>query len=129
MRSGTRALTDVTGFGLAGHLTEVHRASGCGFALRLSDVPLFTGVARLFEEVQSSLQNANELALNDFTLSGSLLPSDARLKALADPQTSGGLLAAVPADRAAACLGILESAGYAAADIGEFVENSWTIEA
>lgn len=127
--AGAHALTDVTGFGLAGHLGEVLRASAAGVTLRLRDIPLFTGVTDLFDNTQSSLQQANELALQDFELRSGIQPDDPRLRALADPQTSGGLLAAVPAAQASNCLQNLAAAGYAAADIGEVqVPGHWVIE-
>jgi len=122
------ALTDVTGFGLAGHLGEMLRASGVGVVVDLGCVPLLSGVERLLGQLQSSLQQANELALADYQLRGALLPDDVRLRALADPQTAGGLLAAVPAEHAASCLQRLQAAGFEAAEIGRIVDTGWVIQ-
>ncbi len=129
INADAHALTDVTGFGLAGHLGEVLRASNAGVRLQLADVPLFEGAAELLTATQSSLQQANELALHDYMLQGSIKPNDSRLRALADPQTSGGLLAAVPPAQAPACLQALLAAGYSAADIGVVqTPGEWVIE-
>ena len=119
------AMTDVTGFGVAGHLGEMLRAADVGAELNLAEVPLLRGAADLIGSLSSSLQAANELALADFTLKG-VQPDDARLRLLADPQTSGGLLAAVP--DADACLADLAAAGFTARDIGEVTApGDWQI--
>jgi selenophosphate synthase len=68
-RHGVRALTDVTGFGLIGHLGEMLRASQCGVELRLAEIPILTGGLQLARQgVRSSIQRANAQALNDFTI-------------------------------------------------------------
>ena len=69
--------------------------------------------------IASSLQAANALALADFTLAADLDPE--RLALLSDPQTSGGLLASVPARQADACLKALQAQQIDAAKIGEVV--------
>jgi selenide,water dikinase len=124
---GASALTDVTGFGLAGHLGEMLRAANLGVALEIDQVPLFPGVEGMFDDVQSSLQQANELALQDFELRNGHSFGDAKIRALADPQTSGGLLAAIPSERAVSCVQALRDAGYLAADIGQLQDNTWVI--
>jgi selenide, water dikinase len=119
VEAGVSAMTDITGFGLAGHLGEMLRASGQGVCLDLAKIPVFDGVHRLFDEVQSSLQQANELALQDYELQGALKFADPRIRVLADPQTSGALLASVPVASAAGCVQALRRLGYTAADVGE----------
>jgi selenide,water dikinase len=127
-RHQVHALTDVTGFGLVGHLGEMLRASGCGAVLHAERVPLLDGVLELIQQVRSSLQNANELALHDFELRGRA-PIDPRVRALADPQTSGGMLAAVPKDSADACVAACNAAGYVAAIVGEITAaDQWLID-
>lgn len=109
---GATACTDVTGFGLAGHLSEMTRASGVAARLQLHAVPMVpTAVALMDAGMQSSLQPNNERALEDFVLHG-CGPGDARLRMLADPQTAGGLLAGVPADAASGCVAALQAEGY-----------------
>ncbi|MEZ5557480.1 MAG: selenide, water dikinase SelD [Pseudomonadales bacterium] len=116
------ALTDVTGFGLIGHLAEMLRAGGVRAQLRAGAVPALPGAARLLAAgVASSLQSNNELALQDFELHG-VLPADPRVRLLADPQTSGGLLAGVAAARADACVAELRALGFDAAVIGTVVD-------
>ena len=119
-RHQVAALTDVTGFGLLGHLGEMVRASGVGVQLNVSKVPIFQGaLAQLQAGVHSSLQKSNEAVLWDFAVNLDDLDASARAHAavLVDPQTSGGLLAAVPAECAAACIADLMAAGYTASTI------------
>jgi selenide, water dikinase len=116
------ACTDVSGFGLAGHLTEMTQASGVTASLVLDAVPLYEGAAALAAQgIGSSLLPEN-LKL------GVLIPTDgverARFELLFDPQTAGGLLAGVPAERAAACLAALEAGGVAAVEIGSVLPRA-----
>lgn len=127
------ACTDVTGFGLVGHLGEMVRASGrdgspVGVELWADRVPRLHGaLAALDAGVASSLQANNEQALLDFELRG-VAPNAATVRILADPQTSGGLLAAVPADSARDCVVALRQAGYPrAAVIGRVVAGDSSI--
>ena len=117
---GASACTDVTGFGLAGHLSEMTRASGTGARVRVGDVPTLPGARDLMESgVVSSLQANNELALGDYLVKGAA-PTAPAVRLLADPQTAGGLLAGVPAAAADECVAALRDHGHAtAAVIGE----------
>lgn len=116
-----RAMTDVTGFGLAGHLLEMLEASGVAARLRLEDVPLMPGAADLAAAgVGSSLQPAN-LAATSWRMDA---PQDARVALLTDPQTCGGLLASVPPEAAADLVARLRAAGHQAALIGEVVAGA-----
>ena len=105
---GARAVTDVTGFGLLGHLREMMTASGTGAEVALSALPLLPGAAEsLAGGIESTLAPANRAFAPD-------APA-----ILSDPQTSGGLLAAVPPGQADACVAALRAAGYgSAAKIG-----------
>lgn len=119
-RHQVAALTDVTGFGLLGHLGEMVRASGFGVRLNVAKVPVFQGaLAQLEAGVQSSLQTSNETVFWDFAVDLETLDTQARARAavLVDPQTSGGLLAAVPTDCVAACIADLMAAGYTASTV------------
>lgn len=120
---GVNALTDVTGFGLLGHLSEILRGSDCGVSLHLNEIPLLPGALLMARQgIASSLQASNALVLADFTLSADL---DAEILALlSDPQTSGGLLASVPAHQADSCLTALRVQQIEAAMIGEIVPSS-----
>ena len=111
------ALTDVTGFGVLGHLGEILRASDLGAQVRLAALPLLTGAAAAMSAgIRSSLHLANQQALADYVIAPSLA-ADIRLGALVDPQTSGGLLASVPQASADECVLALREAGYAEAGI------------
>ncbi len=109
-----RAMTDVTGFGLAGHLLEMLDASGCAATLSLDAVPVMTGAEALAAAGQaSSLAPANRVAAARMTFTES-----PRAALLFDPQTAGGLLAAVPVERAEALVAALRAGGDDAALIG-----------
>ena len=110
---GAVAVTDVTGFGLAGHLGEMLRASGRAAVLWPDALPVLPGARDLIARgVRSTLHPANEAAAEAF--------DPEACPVLFDPQTAGGLLAGVPEDRAADCLAALAAVGYAqAAVVGE----------
>ena len=112
--SHAHAMTDVTGFGLAGHLANIARASNVSAEIDLGTVPLLRGAQELAARgVRSTLFEAN--LRHAF---GALPPDDPREALLYDPQTAGGLLAAVPPETADATLAALRNAGIAAARIG-----------
>lgn len=114
---GGRGCTDVTGFGLAGHLSEMTRASGTGAILRVNDVPTLPGALELMASgVESSLQANNQRALEDYEIRGGA-PDAPALRLLADPQTSGGLLAGIPGRAAGDCVEALRREGYATAAV------------
>ena len=126
---GASACTDVTGFGLVGHLAEMTRASEVGVRVRARDVPLLPGAARLIEAgVVSSLQASNELAFADFTVRGGS-PAGASARVLADPQTAGGLLAGLRSDRVPDCLAQLARCGHPrVAVVGEVLPRTLEID-
>lgn len=101
-RHGARAVTDVTGFGLAGHLAEMLAASGGAATLRPGAIPLLPGAGGLADAGFASSLLGQNAAAADILFDRPLDPIERAL--LFDPQTSGGLLAAVPADRAEAAL-------------------------
>ena len=112
------AMTDVTGFGLAGHLSGMCEASGVGATLDLGAIPALQGAVELATRgVQSTLFADNRaLAAN--------LPDRGKAALLFDPQTAGGLLAAVAPEMAKDCLTDLLEAGYGAAKIGVLTKGS-----
>ena len=124
---GANALTDITGFGLIGHLSEVLRASNVGVVLEKDDIPTYQEALAMIGVVQSSLQGANELAFGDYTLRGRQSLADPKLRILADPQTSGGLLGSMPEQGVAMSLAELSSAGYRPAVIGTVTEDGYEI--
>jgi selenide, water dikinase len=111
----SHALTDVTGFGLAGHLLEMLEASSLAARLTLADLPLLPGAEALAAAgAASTLAPANRAAAG-WRIDA---PPGPRSDLLFDPQTGGGFLAAVPAARAGALCTALRAAGVAAAIIG-----------
>lgn len=120
-RAGAGAMTDVTGFGLLGHLRRLAAASGVDAELLLSAAPMLPGAEALAAAgVQSSLAPANRAALFGALSGGGT--DDPREALLYDPQTAGGLLAALPAEAAASAIEDLESAGIDARIIGRLIE-------
>jgi selenide,water dikinase len=106
------AMTDVTGFGLAGHVQVMARASGLDAVLWRDRIPVYEGARALSEAgVASSLMPVNRA---DAQVQGE---DDALLY---DPQTAGGLLAAVASEQVEATLAALQAAGCEGHAIGQF---------
>ncbi|CAL8466157.1 g5693 [Coccomyxa elongata] len=117
MNAGATACTDVTGFGLLGHLAEMARASQVRVRLTPGEVPLLEGALDCARGgIASSLlpQNMSAAAL---VSGGDAAAESAMWPLLFDPQTAGGLLAGVPQEAAAACIESLRQQGYAEAAI------------
>jgi selenide,water dikinase len=116
-KHGATACTDVSGFGLAGHLFEMIQASAVAVEIDPLRLPLMEGALAIVERgIFSSLQTQNmrvKHAIEDNDNMASL----AQYALLFDPQTAGGLLASVPAVRAGACIDVLRSRGYGQAEI------------
>jgi len=114
---GATACTDITGFGLLGHLVEMAKASGVDVALNLQAVPVLEGALECMQAgIYSSLQTANARQTSAIGNFGdfSVKPSHmVRLNVLCDPQTAGGLLFSLPACSAQDCVAALRFAGYA----------------
>ena len=116
---GVTAMTDITGFGLIGHLGEMLLASRASATLDLASIPLYEGAFILAREGVTSTLLAENLVIGHL-LRGEF---DAPTRAvLFDPQTSGGVLAGIPADRAAECVAKLRAKGHVhAAIIGRVI--------
>ena len=115
LTSGATACTDVTGFGLLGHLLEMTRASGVHVEVDLDALPALKGVEDVLARgIVSSLHSAN--AGQDVHVRNRQEASGhPRYPLIFDPQTAGGLLASVPAERIGACINALRGSGYASA--------------
>lgn len=108
------AMTDVTGFGLAGHLASLLGHEGSGAEIALDAVPLLPGALDLAGAgVRSSLFADNQAGAGPVDA-----PAGAQRDLLFDPQTAGGLLAAIPGEQAEAVLAGLHDAGEPAWRIG-----------
>ena len=119
---GVCAATDVTGFGFLGHLTELLRASGVGAVVHRGDVPVWERAVPLANDgvYPGGLESNREYLENRVSAEGA---SQDDLLPLYDPQTSGGLLVAVPETRASALVGALRQRGVMGAVVGEVVEK------
>lgn len=129
VEGAVHAMTDVTGFGLLGHLHNVVAASGVGARLAARSVPLFAGAQDLAARgiVPGGTRRNLEAAARFTRFPPGL--DDATALLLADAQTSGGLLVAVAVDRADHLVSALRARGTpAAARIGEIVATAGTIE-
>lgn len=126
---GATACTDLTGFGLLGHLVEMTQPSGVDAELQLSMLPLLDGALDCVKAgIVSSLQPAN-VRLRRALRNADAFVADPRYPLLFDPQTAGGLLASVPAAQAAACVQALQAAGYAhTAIIGHITAQGEALE-
>ncbi len=116
------ALTDVTGFGLAGHLLEICRGSEVGATVRFADLPLLKEALEFVQQgVATGASTRNWAGYGkDVALAADHAEWQANL--LTDPQTSGGLLLACAAEAAADVLNLFRSRGFdRAAVIGEIV--------
>ncbi len=115
--AGAHAMSDVTGFGLAGHLLGMCEVSGVGARLEMARIPVMNGAVELtVQGVQSSLYEENRALTPG-------VPDSDKAALLFDPQTAGGLLAAVPDDQADRLMEQLSDADYIAARIGRLTQD------
>lgn len=116
-KARVKACTDISGFGLLGHIGQLVQAANLNVEIWPEAIPLLSGVAETLQRgTVSSLQEANERALVNVEL-GNFKASDIRVRVLFDPQTSGGLLAAVKEEYVEACLSELNAAGFGEAAV------------
>lgn len=113
-RFDCRCATDVTGFGLLGHARALAAASGVGLRLQPSEFPRFALAEELAQKPLAGGARDNLEAAAPFVDRGPNL-SDAEVRLGYDAQTSGGLLATVPAAQAEEALAALHAAGVVAA--------------
>jgi selenide,water dikinase len=126
---GATSCTDVTGFGLLGHLVEMVKASAVDVELDLNSIPYLDGaIETVAMGITSSLQPQN-LRLRRALKNLDAVGDDPRYPLLFDPQTAGGLLASVPQDKADDCLQALIALGYGrSAIIGRVVVEGDALE-
>ena len=126
---GARACTDVTGFGLLGHLLEMIKPARVDVELHLNAIPLLPGAEQTVATgIFSSLQPQN-LRLRRAIRAVENVSKDLRYPLIFDPQTSGGLLAGVPEEQADACVEELRKLGYTrTAVIGRVLPESDRLE-
>jgi selenide, water dikinase len=122
---GVHALTDVTGFGLAGHLLELARGAGLRAALNWNSVPIIDEAMTLAQgDIYTGASTRNWAAYgNEVSLTNQ--PGIWQQHLLTDPQTSGGLLISCAPESEAEVLAILQAGGFSrAAVIGRFEPGS-----
>ncbi len=126
---GATACTDLTGFGLLGHLVEMTRPSGVDAELYMSKLPLLDGAEECVANgIVSSLQSAN-VRLRRALRNQEEWVKHPRYPLIFDPQTAGGLLASLPADRVQACVEALQKLGYShTAVIGKIMAQGDALE-
>ena len=122
--AGVHALTDITGFGLAGHTLELARGAKLGVQINWSQVPLLAGVREL--AAQGMVTGASERNWEgygmDISLPAGFAAADKAL--LTDPQTSGGLLVSCSPETAGDVLALFKRHGFdAAAVVGEITND------
>jgi selenide,water dikinase len=118
------ACTDVTGFGLLGHLLEMLRASDMDAVLDPEAIPAIDGALLLLGRGITSSLHADNIASLTALGPDEVIEANPIAALLIDPQTAGGLLAGVSADRATACLAQLRRLDYRAAEIGRVAHAS-----
>jgi selenide,water dikinase len=118
---GIHAMTDVTGFGLLGHLAEMCRGAGIGARIDRGAVPVFAGARRLLAEGVKTGASGRNWASVSSIIDASL--SDAERDILCDPQTSGGLLVACAPNAVDEALGVFKRHGHEPAVIGEMTDD------
>ncbi|MEL4897299.1 selenide, water dikinase SelD [Crocosphaera sp. Alani8] len=119
------ACTDITGFGLIGHLREMMEASQVSTELNIDKIPILSGAIETNKQkIQSSLYPEN-IKNEIYLTSRQNLKNHPKYSLLFDPQTSGGLLASVPEKNADRCLQELIQAGYTKSQIiGKVIHKS-----
>jgi selenide,water dikinase len=120
---GAHACTDVTGFGLLGHLLEMLNASKMSAVLEVASIPELPGARELITSGTVSTLHAENARCRDALVTKAGHPGT---ELLFDPQTAGGLLAGIPAARAQSCIAALRQSGYAHASVIGSVKDAVT---
>ncbi len=117
MDAGAHACTDITGFGLMGHLTNLSRSSGVDIEVVWDDIPLLPGVMECVAQgiLPGGVERNRESSQNQVTLDAGVDPL--MFDVCCDPQTSGGLLIALPPADATRLLARLAEAGIPEATV------------
>ncbi len=119
------ACTDITGFGILGHLLEVALGADSGVVVEYRRLPFYPGALEMYRKGETTGSNKpNRAMVANHSLTIDVDLSRAEEELLYDPQTSGGLLLSVPAAQADDLIRALENAGVAvAARIGEMIDG------
>lgn len=124
--AGVKAMTDVTGFGLLGHLIEMADGSGLTARLNLDRVPLLPGIEYYLE--QGCVPGGTQRNFDSYGHRIATISQD-QINILCDPQTSGGLLIAVEPSATAEFMTMAAELGLKLDAIGEFIPaNIYAVE-
>jgi selenide,water dikinase len=122
------AATDITGFGIAGHTLEVALGSGSQVILHFDNLPFYNDALRMYQQGETTGSNKPNQKLVEKQLQIKKNLTQHQEQLLYDPQTSGGLLLAVPGSQADALIAALTDAGLkTAVQVGEVVEGPYGI--
>jgi selenide,water dikinase len=114
------ACTDITGFGILGHLLEIAHGSNSRIVVRYQDLPFYEGALAMYKKGETTGSNkANRAMVKAHFLTMDVALGAAEDELLYDPQTSGGLLLSLPAAQAVKLLAELIAVGIPAVNIGE----------
>ena len=128
-RHNATACTDLTGFGLVGHLLEMTKASGVDAVLHLDSLPVLDGAMNTVAAgILSSLQPQN-LRLRRAIQDVKSVSRHPAFALLFDPQTAGGLLAGVPQDQVGACIKELQILGYTDSEVIGSIASPGNVDA
>jgi selenide,water dikinase len=120
LEQGAHAATDITGFGLAGHSREMAEGSGVTLTLSLAQLPIFPGAEAFAKKPYLTRASGSNFRYVAEALDKPTRLDPVRWEFLFDPQTSGGMLMSVPADRAEAVVQAARARGaHATSVIGE----------
>jgi selenide,water dikinase len=124
VKHGANSCTDITGFGLAGHMQQMAHNSNIGMTINTNSLPFFTETRECSDMglIPGGLHKNKDFYINSIEYTRDI--PDHLQDLIYDPQTSGGLLISIQADRAPKLVKDLKRAGYKkAAIIGEVIEN------
>lgn len=121
---GILAMTDVTGFGLLGHLIEICEASGVSAEIEYSKVPVIPGIEQYV--IKKAIPGGTNRNYNSYGFKVNAI-SDVQKAILCDPQTSGGLLIAVDPDQKSHFLKIINKRGIETEPIGRLIKKAGKI--
>lgn len=121
---GASACTDVTGFGLFGHLISMARHSGVTAQIWADKLPALPGALQAFADgiVPGAIERNQEYVAEDISIADNV--DEALVYLGFDAQTSGGLLICIPSNRHGELLGMLRKGGAEAHTVGQIVEES-----
>jgi len=118
------ACTDITGFGIAGHLLEVARGSSTRIILKYAELPLYPGAIDMYRKGETTGSNQENRRMTQKNMEIQVALSSIEEEVLYDPQTSGGLLLSVPDAQAEELLKALHAAGLpSAVRVGEVMDG------